>query len=66
MRKRTPVVDLSLCTDCDSCIEVCPAAFRRNIDTGLIEVVDLRQYPVESVEYAISLCPVDCISWEEQ
>ena len=66
MRKRTPAVDLSLCTDCDSCIEVCPAAFRRNIDTGLIEVVDLPEYPVESVEYAISLCPVDSISWEEQ
>jgi ferredoxin len=65
MRRRTPVVDLRLCTDCDSCIEVCPAAFRRNSDTGLIEVIDLQEYPVESVEYAINLCPADCISWEE-
>jgi len=66
MRKRNPVVDLRLCTDCDSCIEVCPAAFRRNDDTGLIEVIDLQEYPDESVEYAITLCPADCISWEER
>lgn len=66
MRKRTPVVDLSLCTDCDSCIEVCPEVFKRNPDTGLVEVVDLQEYPGESVAYAISLCPADCISWEER
>ena len=66
MNKRTPIMDLSLCTDCDSCIEVCPAAFRRNPDTGLIEVVDLPEYSVEEVENAISLCPADCISWEEE
>ncbi|MCP4665871.1 MAG: ferredoxin [Deltaproteobacteria bacterium] len=66
MKKSTPVIDLSLCTDCDSCMEVCPAAFRRNIETGLIEVVDLPEYPVECVEDAISICPADCISWEER
>ncbi len=66
MTKKIPLVDLSRCTDCDSCIEICPAAFRRNIDTGLIEVVDLPDYPVEGVDAAISICPAESISWEEQ
>lgn len=61
--KKIPAIDMSQCTDCESCLEICPAAFRRNPDTGLIEVVDLSEYP-EGVNEAISICPADCISWE--
>ena len=62
--KRIPVIDLSLCTDCDSCLAVAPDIFQRNSDTGFIEVIDLEFYPLEEVNEAISVCPADCIAWE--
>jgi ferredoxin len=62
--KRIPAMDLSRCTDCESCLALCPQMFRRNDQTGLIEVVDLPEYAEEEVQAAISICPADCISWE--
>lgn len=62
---KIPVIDLNQCTDCESCLEICPRAFRRNPDTGLIEVVDLSEYPEEEIREAMALCPADCISWEK-
>ena len=62
--RRVPVIDLSACTDCESCLEICPSVFRRNSETGLIEVVDLPDYPEEEVREAMALCPADCITWE--
>ena len=61
----TPLVDMGECTDCGSCLEVCPEVFKRNAETGYIDVVDLNIYPEECVQEAISVCPVDCITWEE-
>jgi ferredoxin len=61
---KVPVIDLGECVDCDACIEVCSAVFRRN-DAGFIEVVELQEYPEEEVEEAIKNCPADCIVWEE-
>ncbi len=63
--KKIPVIDISRCTDCESCLEICPDVFQRNMETGLIEVADLPDYPEEAVDQAINICPVDCISWEE-
>ena len=63
--KKYPVIDLNQCTDCESCLEICPGVFRRNTETGYIEVLDLKEYPEECVEEAISICPTDCITWEE-
>jgi ferredoxin len=63
--KRVPVIDLGKCTDCESCLAVCPDIFKRNAETDHIEVVELTEYPVEKVEEVMSLCPADCISWEE-
>ena len=61
---RIPVIDLGLCTDCESCLAVSPNIFRRNPETGLIEVMELVFYPEEEVDQAISICPPDCIAWE--
>jgi ferredoxin len=61
---RQPNLDLSECTDCDGCIEVCPQVFKRN-PAGYIEVADLDEYPEACVEEAIRFCPADCIVWEE-
>lgn len=63
--RKIPVIDIGACIDCDSCIEICPSVFRRNSETGYIEVVDLPGYPDEDVQEAINICPVDCITWEE-
>ncbi len=59
-----PVIDMYKCTDCESCVVVCPDVFKRNSDTGYIEVIDLAEHPVEAVEEAINICPADCITWE--
>ena len=61
---KIPVIDLGECVDCDACIEVCPALFRRN-DAGYIEVIELPEYLEEELEEAIKNCPADCITWEE-
>ena len=62
---KIPAIDLSRCTDCESCIEICPTVFKRNNETGLIEVIELSEYPEEDVHEARSICPTDCITWEE-
>ncbi len=63
--ERIPVVYLSECNECESCLEVCPEVFKRNLETGQIEVVDLTEYPEEAIQEAIAMCPTDCIKWEE-
>jgi ferredoxin len=62
---KVPVIDLGECTDCEACLELCPAVFRRNSETGRIEVMELGDYPAEEIEEAIAMCPCDCITWEE-
>lgn len=64
LSRKIPVIDASRCTDCGSCLEVCPGVFRKNPQTGLLEVIDLPGYPEDRVEEAIIMCPADCISWE--
>ena len=63
--KKRPAVDAGECNDCESCLEICPGIFQRNPETGFIEVMDLDEYPEECIQEAISLCPADCIAWEE-
>lgn len=62
--KKIPVIDLGRCTECGGCIEIAPAVFRYNTDTGMMEVADLIRYPEELVDEAIKYCPENCISWE--
>jgi ferredoxin len=62
--KSIPSLDVGQCSGCESCVEVCPQVFRRNSQTGLIEVVEVEDYPEEEVREAIKLCPADCITLE--
>jgi ferredoxin len=62
---RFPVIDIGKCTECGSCMEICPQVFQKNSETGLIEALDLPEYPEDDVQEAISMCPADCIFWEE-
>ena len=61
---RRPVLDLSRCSDCEACIELCPEVFRRR-EAGYVEVVDSMSYPEDCIQEAINCCPADCIAWEE-
>lgn len=63
-KKRNPVVDRSECTDCESCISLRPDIFKRNPDTGCIEVAELPDYPENDIEQVMSMCPGDCITWQ--
>jgi ferredoxin len=63
--RRVPAIDLSKCTDCESCLEICPVVFKRSKETGLIEIADLHEYPEDEIREAINICPADCIIWEE-
>jgi len=62
---RVPLIDLYECTDCEACLELCPDVFKRNSETDIIEIVDLSEYPEDEIETAISMCPSDCITWED-
>jgi ferredoxin len=63
--KRIPVIDREGCSDCESCLELCLGILRKNEETGLIEVVDLDEYPEEDLQEAMGMCPSDCITWKE-
>jgi len=65
MGLRKPAIDRFECTDCESCLELCPEVFQRNAETGYIEVAELSEYPEERIQEVISMCPADCIQWEE-
>ena len=62
---KVPFIDLGLCSGCEGCVAVCPQVFRRNRETGYMEVKNLEKYPKECVDEAIKNCPEDCIFWEE-
>jgi len=62
---KNPSIDLGLCSECRGCIEIAPQVFRYNPATGLMEIIELDEYPVDLVEEAIKNCPEDCIKWEE-
>lgn len=62
--RRNPVIDLAECTDCESCISLLPGIFKRNQETGCIEVAESSDYPQEEIEQVMSMCPGDCITWQ--
>jgi ferredoxin len=62
--KKNPVIDLAECTDCESCISLLPDVFKRNPETGCIEVAELSDYPEVEIEQVMSMCPGDCITWQ--
>lgn len=61
---KRPVVELSECTRCGVCVEVCPEVFGMS-HAGFIMVADLESYPESLVDEAIKNCPENCIYWEE-
>ncbi len=37
-KRKTPIVDMGACTDCESCLELCAAVFRKNREKALEEI----------------------------
>lgn len=59
-----PVIDISKCSECESCLSAAPSIFVRNVDTGLIEVKERDEYPEDEIREAINCCPENCIAWD--
>lgn len=59
---KIPELDLSGCSMCEMCFELCPDVFKLN-DAGYIEVIELENYPIQAVDEIIKNCPADCIYW---
>lgn len=64
--KKYPSIDLGFCSDCRGCIEVAPQVFKFNPATGLMEIIECSEYPVDLVNEAIKNCPEKCIVWEDK
>ena len=61
---KNPEVDLSECSMCGICVDLCPMTFQIN-DAGYVEVIHSDDYMEEDVDEAIKNCRSDCISWKE-
>lgn len=60
-----PLIDRSQCTDCESCINLCPQIFKRNEETGCIEIADLPEYPEKAIREVMTMCPGECIDFPD-
>ena len=61
---KNPEVDLSECSMCGICVDLCPMTFQIN-DAGYVEVIYSDDYIEEDVDEVIKNCRGDCISWKE-
>jgi len=61
---KNPDIDLSDCSMCGICVDLCPMTFRIN-EAGYVEVIYSDDYPKEDIDEAIKNCRGDCISWKE-
>ncbi len=59
------VIDEAECIACESCVEICPDAFRMSSGNEHAEVIDPKT-SADCVGEAIDTCPVQCISWQEE
>ena len=65
LTQAAPVIDIRECSDCGTCLELCPTVFIKNEASGIIEARELSQYPEEEILEVIHSCPKNCITWEE-
>ena len=63
---KTLVIDAEECMGCESCVELCPAAFAFDDgETKAYVIEGAEQCEEDCVEEAIASCPAECIAWEE-
>ena len=59
-----PDIDLSDCSMCGICVDLCPRTFQINA-AGYVEVIYSADYSKEDIDEAIKNCRGNCISWKE-
>ena len=60
------IVDPNECIGCGSCEAVAPDVFRMN-DSGAAEAyAEVTDALKDAAQEAIDICPVSCISWDEE
>ncbi len=59
------VIDKGECIGCQSCVELCPEVFGFNEAEDKAEVILPEGGPEDCIQEAIEVCPVECISWQE-
>jgi ferredoxin len=62
---RKVVIDEECCVGCGACAELCPDIFEMNEEEGKAHVILPEGGGEECIEEAITMCPDECISWEE-
>jgi len=55
------VIDEAECIGCESCVEICPEAFRLNED-AVSEFIS-RDGLEQCIQAAIETCPTECLHW---
>ena len=61
---KKPEIDLSECSVCEVCVDLCSIVFRVN-DAGYVEVAQLDEYPIKEIDEVIKNCRGNCISWKD-
>ena len=61
---KNPDIDLSDCSMCGICVDLCPMTFQIN-EAGYVEVIYSADYSQEDIDEAIKNCRGNCISWKE-
>jgi len=59
------VIDATECIACESCVELCPEAFKMSSGNEYAEVI-APTCTADCVQDAIETCPARCISWEDE
>ncbi|GFK93772.1 Ferredoxin-1 [Fundidesulfovibrio magnetotacticus] len=59
-----PHVDQDECISCESCVQICPAAFEMN-DDGKAQELESATGGEECIQEAMDTCPAECIHWQD-
>jgi ferredoxin len=62
---RIPVIETDDCVGCGSCVEICPEVFVLNESIEKAQVINPEGSSEEKIDEAITICPVNCLHWEE-
>lgn len=57
-------VEQEECISCESCVQICPSAFRMN-DDDKAEVLEESTGTEECIQEAMETCPAECIHWRD-
>jgi len=59
------VIDVSECTACGTCVEICPEVFALEDGAEAATILKPIGGPEDSIQEAIDNCPTSCIHWQD-